>query len=271
MKKIAILLVTLLFMQHFALAQIDKIRQESDKNKKENTENESTNPRSSHSDTYYDDAGEGCAEIACAACADIFLSIAFEIMAEHHQDIMSYRQENPSVLSLSLKPMFGYGVHFSSSPYDYYNLLPAVRGDWGVVATEFRMNYLIDMVDYRVDAFKTIDWLFILNLYPVANARLSTGFGFWYEKYQEFASAEFYLGYEQGLNDRSMLINIDSRVAFGNSNSDINYTEISGALSARFFKSQNLSAYGTIGASYQNFYLSYDVWLLNAGLNFNLH
>src|SRR5690349_15139555 len=82
------------------------------------------------------------------------------------------KSEVPSVISIEAM------LQLASQPSRYYILNPRIRANWGVLFTDYRMNYMFEKVPGGLVDLRTDDWQIVgLNLVqrPSFNVRFSTG------------------------------------------------------------------------------------------------
>ncbi len=271
-----IITALLLFQFLFASAQVDDIKKKSRENKNSGGNSDSYNYGGGNSDNPCLDAcGEACFEFAFA--------IAFEALLSHHAYLMENRDKDPTVLSLDLMPHFAYG------PEDnYFNLLPRIRGTWGVLSSDFRFNYLADYKDASADIYKVYEWQVVeLNFLPIEELNIRVGSGIFVEnftassldpisgsmvgrRYKDTYNENF-ASLELRLNDQQVLTSLEGRFAYDYDTGNHVFTEINLRASFRFLDIPHVFSYLTGGIVYQKYYSSIDLWSIQAGFSFNIH
>lgn len=232
-------------------------------------------------------SADACLDSGCAeAIVQVAFYVFYEALVQHHRYQMGDRHEDPFVLSLDVMP------HLAFSPNDeYVNFLPRIRGNWGVLSTDFRMNYLAEFDSISAQTYRTIDWEIIqINIRPTKHFRLTLGAGLMFEDYTDKVYNENYIGMQFRLADMKFLIDLEGRYAYntfyeesyetdswgndvivGNSATNTVFQEYSLRGSYRIFDSKHFSGYTTFGVSYQNYYKTVELISVTGGLTVNIH
>jgi len=177
------------------------------------------------------------------------------------------RGEVPNVLSLEV-----YG-QVAIQPATYYIFQPRIRGNWGILLTDFRMNYMIeDKLGGPVD-LRTDDWQ-ILGLNVVntrmVTARISTGI-----MHEAFGDGNIYSESAIGISVMRPDQKIGGMGEFRWSRDySLNTTprlEASLGVQRKLFDHKAIHVFATGGAMFQRYYSSINVWGVQAGLAFKLY
>lgn len=176
------------------------------------------------------------------------------------------RSRYPSMVSLDV--MLQGGV----KPSSYYLLWPRVRGNWGLFSTDFRMNYLIED---DVDGYKHIrtnDWQIIqINLITSRFITLRAGTGVMQETFggeQTFSESAFMLGVHAP--DQTKAIGFEYRFSKDWETGANPRREFSVQYQHQVFSAGALHGNLSVGAVYQKYYNSIEVWAVQAGLVFRI-
>ncbi len=256
MKIFAILFLSLFFFSP-VFAQVDDIKDKS-KNNREKQNDESENLNSSNSSSFGD------------VCAEIFVEVAFALLYDQHLQQIANKANDPTAFSLDVMP------HFAFSPDDnYFNFLPRIRGTWGVLSTDFRMNYLLDFDEGAAETFRTIEWQVLqFNIVPVEEFTLRFSTGLMYEEFTGNLYNEHYLGLCFRLDKQKILATLEGRFTYDYNAQTIEpnvFYEINLRGAYRILDFKNLWGYATFGILYQNYYQSVEMLSVQGGLTFNIH
>ncbi len=275
MKSIICIITILMYSFSVALAQVDDINKRSDDNKKDNNNSIGSSSKSESDNNNHSEVGSACAEACIRACAEVFVSVLFDAAAAHHRYQMDKRSEDPTVLSLEFMPHFCKSV---DSKYDNYNILPRIRGRWGIWSTEASFNQLVETGD--LNNFRTFSWQIMqLNFeaVPVFNFRIGSGL-YWENNSSTDPNTkkknmfnEHSMAIEIKLNDLKSVITLEGRTTWDYNTKHNVYHAISLFDSFRLIKSDHVFVYAVGGIDYQNYYAQVDWFSVRAGLTFNIH
>jgi hypothetical protein len=172
------------------------------------------------------------------------------------------RSRYPSMVSLDV--MLQGGV----KPSSYYLLWPRVRGNWGLFSTDFRMNYLIED---DVDGYKHIrtnDWQILqINLITSRFITFRAGTGIMQEAFggkETFSESAFLLGVHAP--DQTKVIGFEYRFSKDWNTGANPRREFSVQYQHQVFSAGALHGNLSVGAVYQKYYNSIEVWAVQAGL-----
>jgi hypothetical protein len=263
MKRIICILFLYVFISNLH-AQVDKIKDESDKNKKESEKLGDGTGDNGGSDgsPCLESCGETCFNSLTAFCFDLAISGMIDL----HKSYLDEKDEIPLVTSFDFIPQFGY------HPPSSLIAMPRIRGNWGLFSTDARFTSLIEITSNGTDFFNTIDWQVLqLNVLVTKPVVLRIGTGLMYETYSKSAFSEHSIGLDVFLDDFKYRINNEFRIASDYSNGNIPRIEGSTAFNYAVIQSDNLDAYVLIGVLYQNYYLYVPIWSCLGGMAFNFH
>lgn len=260
MKKIIpALLILIMGLQSFA--QVGSIKSGSDKN--------TSSPKTTNTNN---NASEGCLTDACgtacaSGCFNFFFDYAILGSVKLHKSIMGKRNEIPEVVSLELMPHFGFAAPSSSL------IIPRIRGNWGLISTDFRFSNMMDFgrAD-SIDFYNTLDWQILEFNFVVTNpVTFRAGTGIMKEYYSSKTFIEHFLGFDIVSQDRQYLGNAEFRIAKDYSTGATPRIEGNLRFNYRIFSAGNFNGYIMAGAIFQNYYLETYVWTMQTGLSFNFH
>lgn len=177
------------------------------------------------------------------------------------------RGEVPNVLSLEL-----YGTA-AIQPSAYYVINPRVRGNWGILLTDFRMNYMIeDKIGGPAD-LRTDDWQILgLNFVNtrMVTARISTGF-----MHEAFGDGNFFSESVAGVSvmrpDQKVGGMAEFRWSKDYTYNTVPRIEASLAYQQKLFDHKAVHMFATGGVMFQRYYSEINVWGVQAGLALKLY
>ncbi|HBS86363.1 MAG: hypothetical protein A2W91_19305 [Bacteroidetes bacterium GWF2_38_335] len=214
------------------------------------------------SDPYCSDGcAEACVEVCCSE-GGIFVIGALVI---HHEDLMDSREELPMVLSADIMPHFSF-----SPPNGSFSMMPRVRGSWGVLSTDLKMNYLNEFHDFSAESQMTIHWQMVVSTWIEKQANIRFGTGLLYDHFEAVSYNEHYLAFELYLHDFNYKISLDGRYCANYYDLSDVYSEVNFGFSYKIMESPNSFGYVTFGALYQKIYEK-EVAGIQLGLTFNVH
>jgi len=215
------------------------------------------------------DLSAGCMFMDCCYNGGLFF---VEFLVDHHKEIMNMKYLDPTLLSVEMNGNFAYALHFShDSLFTYINYLPQIRGNLGVFSTDFRFNMLTEYTNDFPDSFKSWELLFLINVAPAESFRLTLGTGVYSELFTESYYNENYLEFKFLMPNKSDFLDLDTRVVIDYNTSRIPFLEAGIRYNTRIIDFSHVYAYLSLGAMYQNYYTSHDIWAARCGIMFNFH
>ncbi len=209
---------------------------------------------------------------AISCCWDNGGVFLIGFMIDHHKEIMSLRNLDPTVVSFEARGGFAMGYHYTRSKnYIYVNYLPGLRGNLGVLSTDFRYNILTEYTDDFPNLFTSWEWLFLLNFEPDEKFKLTVGTGIQMEKFTDTYYNEHYIGFKLGFADNRDYLDVDTRFSINYDTGEFPFFEGGIRYNVRVINISNVFVYITLGGVYQNYYSSHDIWAAQGGLTFNIH
>jgi cellulase/cellobiase CelA1 len=218
----------------------------------------SSNSSSSNGDDYSSNGGDG---------AGWFGDFLFGGIVEWQKfKLTEYRQRYPSMVSVDVM------LQGAIKPSSYYILLPRVRGNWGLFSTDFRMNYLIEEGPDGFIHIRTNDWQILqLNLITHKFFTFRVGAGIMQEAFggnRTFNENSFQLFIHAP--DQSKNLGFEYRFS-KNWDTGVNpRRELGVQYQHQLFCTRKLHGYATVGAVYQRYYNTINVWGIQGGLAFRL-
>jgi hypothetical protein len=182
--------------------------------------------------------------------------------------------ENTQDFSLELKPQFDIGFHKGiDKNYTHVDYLPGIRANLNVVSLDFRYNILTEYTDDFPDSFKSWELLFMLNLSANQDFKINIGTGIHREIWDDepISFHEYYFGTQIPFANGADYFDADTRFSVDYETEAFPFFEIGGRFNKRFLNFDHLSGYITLGATYQNYYQSYDIWALRGGVVIKWH
>lgn len=187
-------------------------------------------------------------------------------------DTLSWKQIDPTFLSLDIRAHFDVGSHYSSNKnYFYVDYLPALRANIEVVMIDFRYNILTEYTDDFPDSFTSWELLLMINLLPKEDYKLALGTGLYNEEYTNTIFNEHFLGAKIGLNQNKDFIDAEMRVVVDYKTKAFPFFEIGTRYNKRVMTLKKLFTYISLGVTYQNYYQSHDIWAFRGGILVNIH
>ncbi len=250
-----------------AFSQVDDIKKKSDKYKKDDNSSSDSNIGSSNDPVF-----DACFETCASGCFDIALSVVTEIMIQHHIYLMDSRNEDPTALSLDLM------MHTAYEPNNQIvNVVPRIRGTWGVLSTDFRFNHLVER-DQAIATFKTLSWQILALHFGVPDAfSFRIGSGFYYDISDALMFNEHYTGLQLKFGGQSILLNLEYRIALDYEHSETVFQDFDANIAFRLLNFPNLYTYANVGFVHQKYYpdneagIKTDFSMVKAGITFNIH
>jgi hypothetical protein len=182
--------------------------------------------------------------------------------------------ENKKDFSLELKPHFDLGFHKGiDKNYTYVDYLPGARINLHFFLLDFRYNILTEYTDDFPDSFKSWEMLFMFNLSANQNYKIVLGTGLQREIWddEQISFHEYYFGTQIPFANGADYFDADTRFSVDYETEVFPFFEIGGRYNKRFLNFEHLSGYITLGATYQNYYQSHDIWALRGGVIIKLH
>lgn len=180
---------------------------------------------------------------------------------------------NKEKLSLDINALFDASIHKGiNKNYFHIDYLPGLRANIFFVILDFRFNMLTQPSVDDIDAFKSWEFMFMINFTANQDYSIMLGAGLYKETYNGGNNFnEYYGGFVIPLNNKNSYIDVDTRVAVDFRTKDFPFFECGGRYNIKILRMKHLSTYLTLGLSYQNYYQSYDIFGFRSGLVFNIH
>ena len=94
--------------------------------------------------------------------------------------------------------------------------------------------------------------------------------GFMYEEFSHTYYSELFTAFDLYFHDELFMTNAEFRIAKDYDTGATPRTEGSLRFNLRFFDTESIVGYITLGGTYQNYYSSVDIWAIHSGLCFNI-
>jgi hypothetical protein len=252
LKKTFIILLFLIASSGFTSAQIELIKSAAD--------------AASSGEFLSSGCADGCADGCCYPLFNDFSVWAFEGLAKHHKFIVNNHDDYPTGLSFDFMPHAGYDGG------SLIHLLPRIRGTWGVISTDFRLNYLAEIDPDYFDSYRTVEWqAFVLNTFPDKHFNLRVGTGILYDDYTSISYNEHFMGAELYILSHKFTVAAEGRMAFDYGLGLNVFSEAQFRLNYRYLDTKHLFGYLTMGATMQEYYSTVNIVTFLAGLSYNFH
>jgi len=253
---------------------------------RDNTENNSNNYAYDPNEYLYDNPpmiDENQNLVPTDSVVSVYKIPENEVVVENQ-----YTENNTNQLVIQKKAPWEYSLDFKANlaigfepskerTYTYYNFLPGIRANIAWFLIDFRYNILTEFDQDLPDAFKTWDLVFLFNINIDDNSKLFAGAGMHREEYSQTTFVEYCAGATIGLFQKRDYLDIEGRASMDMNDQDnpdddeYPFTEIGITYNRRFIDSKNLFGYFSVGAMYQNYYSSTDIWAFKAGVILNWH
>jgi len=215
------------------------------------------------------DFDAACSGLSCCWDGGLFF---IDFIFDHHEEIMNMRFLDPTVLSFEVDGQFAYALHYAHDTlFNYINYLPQIRGNLGIFSTDFRFNMLTEYTNDLPNSFKSWELLFLINIVPDESFKIAFGSGIYNEMYTDSYFNENYLQFKILMPNKHDLLHMDTRVVIDYANSRYPFFEGGIRYNTRIVTLSHLYGYITLGAMYQNYYSSHDIWAARGGIAFNFH
>lgn len=235
-----------------ACAQVKDIKQESEEN--------SQRPKKSAVPGYHENDRTG---------GFFLFDLFFQVIPDWQRfKLSAERTRYPSLVSLE---MWAQGA---AHPPGYYFLWPRIRGNWGLVSTDYRINYLIEEVsDGSYVHIRTSDWQ-ILQLNIITSRFLTLRFGNGMLKETFGRHNTFYeWSAMMGVHNRRQtdMLWLEYRHAHDFSTGAWPRLELSAQYQHQLIESKRFHGLISVGLVYQNYYRSVPVTGVLGGFNFRFY
>jgi len=185
---------------------------------------------------------------------------------------MSWEEIDPTFVSWDIRANFDFGYHYDSKwHYNYIDYLPGVRLNLGFIMFDYRYNILTEYTDGNPDSFKSWELLVLFNLLPRKDFKIFIGTGLHREKFSEQNFNEHFIGTKVGIFNNKNYFDADIRFSIDYKIGAFPFFESGIRYNKRLMNVNNLFGYITLGAVYQNYYQSHDIWSLRSGVIVNIH
>lgn len=263
-KTIFILLLILPLLKGFS--QVDKIKEDSDKNKEDSEHLSGGNGGIGGNGDSGSPCLESCGDACFASIAEVCFDFALSGIIELNKSYIDNKDDIPLVTSFDFIPQGAY------HPSNSILALPRIRGNWGLFSTDFRFTSLIEITPEGSDFWNTFDWQVIqFNLLVTEPVILRIGTGFMYENYSETFFNEHTIGLDFFMDDYKYRIDNEFRISKDYTTANIPRLEGNTRFNYAVLQEDHIDGYISIGVMYQNYYLDESMWSVLGGMAFNFH
>jgi hypothetical protein len=195
--------------------------------------------------------------------SDIYIDLVFQsfgLFVAWQEETLQKKSANPDIISLDLY------LQTAFQPSSYYIIHPRIRANWGLISTDFRVNYLLEETLDGVAFLRTDDWQILqLNVVTMNRITFRVGGGIIHE---DFSGGKTFPEWTTALqlqnNERRLGGVLEYRWSLPRK-------EVSAHLQFKVLGSEHFQTYVTAGALYQRYYQAVSVWGMQAGLMFRLN
>ena len=176
-------------------------------------------------------------------------------------------------VNLAIRAHFDVSLHKGiDKNYVHVDYLPGVRATFDFFMFDFRFNVLTEYTDDFPDSFKSWEFLAMFNITAKQDYSVILGTGVHKEEFGDGSTFhEYYLGVKLPLKNNKDFVDIDTRFSTDYKTDAFPFFEFGGRYNVRFLNEKKVSGYITLGATYQNYYQSYDIWGIRGGVILNIH
>lgn len=157
-------------------------------------------------------------------------------------------------------------IQGGGQPSSYYILQPRIRGNWGIVSTDFRLSYLIEEDFGEAKHIRTTDWQMIqLNFLTEKDVTARVGIGMIWESFEqknsygEWTTAVHVHPYGKRLSGIAEYRWAESR------------KEVNGHMRYALFDKGRMHPYVLLGGAFQRYYSSVNVWGIQGGIGISFY
>jgi len=180
-----------------------------------------------------------------------------------HKNLLARKREEPWLVSLEGILHAGYYTKFST-----INLLPSLRGNWGLFSTQIRLNRLQD----RTGFYKTLDWQILqLNLVARPMVGFRVGVGTMHEYETDQTHTEYFFGLDFHFNDRKINPVVEYRLAKDYGSDTTPRWEINTRVDYLVMTVGRFDINLMAGFVFQQYYSTIDFYFFQTGLNILLY
>lgn len=191
-----------------------------------------------------------------------FINLIGNGFIQWQQYKLTKKEINPSIVSVEAM------LQAAVQPSSYYIFNPRIRGNWGLISTDFRLNYLLQEDINGYQDLTTYDWQVVeLNVVTTRNVIGRVGIGFMYEDFGEHKSfSETTAGLHIYSNKRIIIGGAEYRYAGDFQTGAVPRREFSAFVERQVLQRGRFHSYVTIGGVYQRYYNTISVWGIQTGL-----
>jgi hypothetical protein len=190
----------------------------------------------------------------------------FRVFGAWQGHVLDKRPDVPQVVSLDLM------MQSAIQPSQYYTFNPRVRGNWGILSTDFRWNVLIEETIDGPESLNTFDWQIAqLNFVNTRNVIVRAGAGFMQENFADRLSF-----FESSISSNLMFDEgwggfVEWRSAKDFVSQAVPRREFNLQVQKQIFESGPWHGMVTGGLQFQRWYSTTNVWGIQGGFVLKLY
>lgn len=189
------------------------------------------------------------------------------VLAVWQGNVLDKRDNVPQLVSLDVM------MHAAVQPSSYYIFNPRLRGNWGILSSDFRVNYLLEQTVNGNSDLTTIDWQIVqLNFVNTKNVIVRAGAGFMQEQYADHLNFfESTVSSNLMFDDNKWGGFIEGRFAKDFSTGAAPRREFNLHVQRQIFEAGPWHGMLTGGLQFQRWYSSINVWGMQGGFVLRLY
>lgn len=263
MKRFAIIVFSLFVTFHFGYTQTRSVNEKVTKDKQASRSELKSSSTSSSWVSNDDDDGSGnlLVDIFVVPVVEAVTFIFYKGFRDAHQAVMNNYSTYPDLVSF--QGTLGSGFNFDDNGF---TIIPAVRGNYGLFATDLRYVNMRDVTG----RLQSIDWQVLMFRVPVKNIRLEYGLGFSHVMSPSKTYFDSSLGFDGNFLDYALNIQGQYRWSQKTSFGSRYRQEYSIEAGLQVAQSRRLRVVPFIGYSHFNYFNEIDFNYLKAGIKLRI-
>jgi hypothetical protein len=191
----------------------------------------------------------------------------FRVLGAWQGSVLDKRSDVPQIVSLDLM------LHSAIQPSSYYTFNPRVRGNWGILSTDFRWNVLVEQTIEGNESLNTFDWQIVqLNFVNTKNVIVRAGAGYMQENFAAHNSFfESTISSNLMFDDNKWGGFIEWRAAKDFETTAVPRREFNLQVQKQIFEAGPWHGMVTAGLQFQRWYSSVNVWGMQGGFVLKLY
>jgi hypothetical protein len=206
--------------------------------------------------------GGGERALAYGRAAYFLFQVLTDGVIDWQMATLRKKAQVPSVVSIETM------LQVASQPSRYYILNPRIRANWGILLTDYRMNYMFEQVPGGLIDMRTDDWQILgLNLIQQRNFNFRISTGIMYERFGENNSFnESVVGAQWRSSSGRIGALGEYRTARNYGTGERPRTEVNVSFIRTISHTARFDLSVTLGGVYQLYYSEIPVWGMQGGL-----